>query len=401
MNYKDPNHKPELVIALTDMTVLCGFRPISQIGYFLKHIPELLPLVSETGPKILAFLERIQLDLELSGSDSDSKLKLNETASTGSTSAASLTTPEVNFSTDIEKTTEKAESSDNVVENSVVFVAEPSPRSTELEFDLFETFFDLKNVSKNHFEQLESFSDDVKTEATRLLSQIFEEIMLSSSHDVNRAITSFQSRCEKEASTRNSFGHPTLTSLILTLAEKYPGDVGVLCPFFLNYFSLSPNESVFLGPNIPHAYLSGQCIEAMACSDNVVRAGLTPKFRDVGTLCTMLLYNLNLPAINTGIQVLSNSSKRTRMYAPPNQFHEFMVLSTQFTADERSEVEDLQSLDDGSILLSTLGDASVMINGTQYLLEQGNSLFIPSHVSGTITSLSGELKLFRCSANSQ
>lgn len=28
----------------------------------------------------------------------------------------------------------------------------------------------------------------------------------------------------------------------------------------------------------------------MACSDNVVRAGLTPKFKDVKTLCDMLDY---------------------------------------------------------------------------------------------------------------
>lgn len=28
----------------------------------------------------------------------------------------------------------------------------------------------------------------------------------------------------------------------------------------------------------------------MACSDNVVRAGLTPKFVDVDTLCSMLNY---------------------------------------------------------------------------------------------------------------
>lgn len=33
------------------------------------------------------------------------------------------------------------------------------------------------------------------------------------------------------------------------------------------------------------------CIECMACSDNVVRAGLTPKYMDVDTLCEMLTYN--------------------------------------------------------------------------------------------------------------
>lgn len=32
------------------------------------------------------------------------------------------------------------------------------------------------------------------------------------------------------------------------------------------------------------------CLECMACSDNVVRAGLTPKFKDIDTLCSMLDY---------------------------------------------------------------------------------------------------------------
>ena len=30
------------------------------------------------------------------------------------------------------------------------------------------------------------------------------------------------------------------------------------------------------------------CIECMACSDNVVRAGLTPKFKDVERLCSII-----------------------------------------------------------------------------------------------------------------
>lgn len=47
---------------------------------------------------------------------------------------------------------------------------------------------------------------------------------------------------------------------------------------------------MFLRANLPHAYLSGDCVECMACSDNVVRAGLTPKFMDVPTLCSMLDY---------------------------------------------------------------------------------------------------------------
>ena len=90
----------------------------------------------------------------------------------------------------------------------------------------------------------------------------------------------------------------------------FPGDVGCFVIYFLNLIQLKPGEAMFLGPNLPHAYLSGiyrndsmffsnklrlvflsgDCIECMACSDNVVRAGLTPKLIDVPTLCDMLIY---------------------------------------------------------------------------------------------------------------
>lgn len=78
--------------------------------------------------------------------------------------------------------------------------------------------------------------------------------------------------------------------LVLQLERQYPADIGVIAAFFLNHVKLSPGEALFLGANEPHAYLSGECIECMATSDNVVRAGLTPKHRDVQTLCSMLTY---------------------------------------------------------------------------------------------------------------
>ncbi len=39
--YKDPNHKPELVMALTEMEMLCQFRKIEETMKFLKLYPEL------------------------------------------------------------------------------------------------------------------------------------------------------------------------------------------------------------------------------------------------------------------------------------------------------------------------------------------------------------------------
>ena len=61
----------------------------------------------------------------------------------------------------------------------------------------------------------------------------------------------------------------------------------------------APGEAIFLPAGEPHAYLKGDCVEAMACSDNVVRAGLTPKFKDVDVLCDMLSYGMGPPAASS------------------------------------------------------------------------------------------------------
>merc|ERR1712072_492467 len=80
-------------------------------------------------------------------------------------------------------------------------------------------------------------------------------------------------------------------ALIMRLHTQYPGDIGCFCPFFLNHITLQPGEAIFLAANEPHAYLSGDLAECMACSDNVIRSGLTPKFKDVELLCECLTYH--------------------------------------------------------------------------------------------------------------
>ena len=68
------------------------------------------------------------------------------------------------------------------------------------------------------------------------------------------------------------------------LAERYPTDPGVLVTLLLNHVVLSPGEAMFLDAGVIHAYTSGFGVEIMASSDNVVRAGLTPKHVDVAEL---------------------------------------------------------------------------------------------------------------------
>lgn len=61
------------------------------------------------------------------------------------------------------------------------------------------------------------------------------------------------------------------------IADYYPSDVGVIISLTLNRLTLQPGEAAFLGAGIIHAHLKGMCLEIMAASDNVLRAGLTTK----------------------------------------------------------------------------------------------------------------------------
>lgn len=65
------------------------------------------------------------------------------------------------------------------------------------------------------------------------------------------------------------------------LAQHYPGDPAVVGSLLLNPVTLNPGEAMYLPPGMPHAYLSGLGVEIMASSDNVLRAGLTNKYRDI------------------------------------------------------------------------------------------------------------------------
>ena len=58
-------------------------------------------------------------------------------------------------------------------------------------------------------------------------------------------------------------------------------DAGLICFYLFNIVHLKKGEGIYQDAGIPHAYLRGQNIELMACSDNVIRGGLTPKYVDI------------------------------------------------------------------------------------------------------------------------
>ncbi|MCU0597528.1 MAG: mannose-6-phosphate isomerase, class I [Desulfobacterota bacterium] len=69
-------------------------------------------------------------------------------------------------------------------------------------------------------------------------------------------------------------------SWVLRLHQHFPDDIGVFAPLLLNLIHLEPGEAIYVGSGELHSYLQGAGVELMANSDNVIRAGLTPKHAD-------------------------------------------------------------------------------------------------------------------------
>ncbi|KAL7065994.1 phosphomannose isomerase type I family protein [Cryptosporidium serpentis] len=84
-----------------------------------------------------------------------------------------------------------------------------------------------------------------------------------------------------------------IDSLILRLHNYFPYDFGIISPIFLNYFQLEPGDSLFIGNGTIHSYLLGECVECMGNSDNVIRCGLTTKYKDKKTLLRALNFDNN------------------------------------------------------------------------------------------------------------
>ncbi|CAO2185469.1 unnamed protein product [Urochloa humidicola] len=224
------------------------------------------------------------------------------------------------------------------------------------------------------------------------LQSAFAKLMTASKDMVSEAISKLISRLNTESKIR------TLTDkeqLVLSLEKQYQEDVGVLAALFFNYVKLSPGEALYIGANEPHAYLSGECIECMATSDNVVRAGLTPKYIDVQTLCSMLTYKQAFPEILRGVHV----QPHVRRYTPP--FDEFEVDCCLVPPGELVVISPVPG---PSIFLVMTGEGELQADSVSAGEEtkEGDVFFAPAYTEVKLSTCGPELmQLYRAGVNSR
>ncbi|WP_447758849.1 mannose-6-phosphate isomerase, class I [Aeromonas veronii] len=155
-------------------------------------------------------------------------------------------------------------------------------------------------------------------------------------------------------------------ALITSLAAQYPGDVGLFSPLLLNVVTLQPGQAMFLDACTPHAYVRGTGLEIMANSDNVLRAGLTPKYIDVAELldCTRCL-----PKPDDQILLAPRCDGAVQHFDVPVPDFTFSV----YPAGEH------QLTTTSAEILFAIDDTVTLKQGEQSLrLEKGQSAFIPA-----------------------
>lgn len=120
------------------------------------------------------------------------------------------------------------------------------------------------------------------------------------------------------------------------LLPFYPKDRGTLFAFLLQYITLEPGESLFIKANQPHAYIKGTGIECMANSDNVIRAGLTPKKIDVKNLLKTADFN-SQDALQKSSGIHPTNSNN-HLYLPPiAEYRVTTITQSSFDLSQREK----------------------------------------------------------------
>ncbi len=221
----------------------------------------------------------------------------------------------------------------------------------------------------------------------KLLQKVFGALMSSSEADMAAAAKVL---VESASSAGAGFAGggvqatsgSTLAELVVRLHGQFGADYGLFVLFFLNFVTLQPGEALFLQADDIHAYVSGDIVECMASSDNVVRAGFTPKFKDVDTLVNMLTYKYapiddqkmvprDYPYATLNRAGYSSGST-VALYDPP--IDEFSVVQTTLRGNGAKATFD--PLDGPSIVICTAGKGKISVGPTVQEIQEGYVFFV-------------------------
>lgn len=150
---------------------------------------------------------------------------------------------------------------------------------------------------------------------------------------------------------------------VLRVAGQFPGDIGPVVLLLMVHRVLEPGDYIFVPPGVLHAYVHGTCVELLANSDNIVRAGLTPKPLNIDEL---------LRIVDADRAMVPERPTTGRIHSFPAEVPHFQLHVVE-PADDPAV---LPAADRPRIALALHGSVTVACSGEQFDLAPGESCFL-------------------------
>lgn len=242
-------------------------------------------------------------------------------------------------------------------------------------FEAFVGFKPLQDIQKlMELEPLQKFLPKIKKPEfdDQTLKHIVETLLKASEEDVRKTNEAL------EKLPKEKFGKETyIPELIPRLSKQYDvADNGTLVALItMNYMQLNEGDSIYIPADGIHAYLSGDIIECMARSDNVLNTGFCPRAdrNNIDTFMSCLTFNPHdtSEALLKPRSFDGSKNGKTQIYAPP--MSEFNMLATTL---QDGESDTIRPIAGPSIMIVTEGEGTLKAEGKEHKLSAGYIFFI-------------------------
>jgi len=188
--------------------------------------------------------------------------------------------------------------------------------------------------------------------------------------------------CERGSGPDEKGDYADDFAAVVRVSRDFPGDIGLVAMLLLNRVVLVPGEAIFLEAGGLHAYLHGTGIELLANSDNVLRAGLTPKHIDVAELLRIMDPLVPVPVrhakpLGVGVEEFDTPAPEFRLHRA--------VLDARTTM--RAQLPGTGP----RIVLALSGEVELRGTRGTLTLTQGQSCFVPAREGGVEATGVGDL----------
>ncbi|XP_035825437.1 mannose-6-phosphate isomerase [Aplysia californica] len=354
--YKDDHHKPEMMVALTPFAGLFGFRKVQELCSFVARIPELRKVL-ETIPDEL-FDEVVTENGQQFKQDGQEDTMKECFKALMRADKDTVSTELVNLAERITRMKKNGEDISHLEGEVFLKVYEDYPGDRGC-FSIY--FLNVLHLTPG------------------------EAVFVNTS--VPHAYISGEKNGEDISHLEGE--------VFLKVYEDYPGDRGCFSIYFLNVLHLTPGEAVFVNTSVPHAYISGDCVECMASSDNLIRGAFTQKHMDIDTLIEMLDYS-DAYAICPKLQgedISKNDVRVTRFSTP---FPDFGI--TKYEVPNHNESFEMDAICSPSICIVIKGHGTATCQRgapATLSLKEGSTFFLAADTVMAVSCAGSGMLLYR------